>query len=159
MEAALFGRRRLLAVLVVTMSGLGAAMAQEGLNRGKAPVQLFASDCADCHRNARALKRPIARALADFLRVHYTASRESAAAIAGYLMSLGPDPRAGSARPAAPARPGPAAAPEAGKPAAASQPAEQPAEKPAAPKPSEPAPPAAPAASEPAPAAPAADPQ
>jgi len=97
----LFGRKLVL-VLVVAGAGLSAqsALTQEDLNRGKTPAQLFASDCADCHRSPRALaKRDNAGALADFLRVHYTASRESAAAIAAYLVSLGPDPRTGSGRP------------------------------------------------------------
>ena len=161
-EAALFGRT-LLCVLIVAGYGLGPAVAQEDLNRGKTPVQLFASDCADCHRNPRALtRRGNAGALADFLRVHYTASRESAAAIAGYLVSLGPPPRAGSARPAAPARPGPAAAQSQTKPTPATPPAEKPNEA-ASPNPPEPEPQVAPAAapaSEPAPAtAPAGDPQ
>lgn len=145
-----------LAVLVVAGPGLGAAMAQEDLNRGKSPAQLFASDCADCHRNPRALKRQNAGALADFLRVHYTASRENAAAIAGYLMALGPAPRGGSTRPAEPGRARPAAGQDAGKPAVATPSAEKPAE-PAPPKPPEPVPPAP--AGEPAPATPPAHPQ
>jgi hypothetical protein len=90
------------AVLVLAGAGLsaGSVLAQEDLNRGKTPAQLFASDCAECHRNPRSIsKRDNANALADYLRVHYTASRESAAAIAGYLASLG-----GAVEPARPAR-------------------------------------------------------
>jgi hypothetical protein len=161
-EVALFGRR-LLAVLV--LAGVGSssvsALAQEDLNRGKTPAQLFASDCADCHRNARALsKRDNANTLAGFLRVHYTASRESAAALANYLVSLGPDPRGAAARPAARAKP--AGAREQSKSTPASQPAAKPAEgaPPTPPEPVPQAPASAPAAppSEPPPAAPA-DPQ
>jgi hypothetical protein len=161
----LFGRR-LVAVWVVVAAGLnaGSALAQEDLNRGKSPAQLFASDCADCHRSPRALgRRDNANALAGFLRVHYTASRESAAAIASYLVSLGPEPRGGTARP--PARSRPAAAQDQSKPSAEPQPAAKSGE-PAPPTPPEPIPPQAPAAapatppaSEPAPAAPPADPQ
>lgn len=175
MEVALSGRR-LLAALVIAGSGLGAGqgLAQEDLNRGKTPAQLFASDCVDCHKNPRALgNRDNPGPLSDFLRVHYTASRESASAIAAYLVSLGPEPRA--ARPAgAAARPRPAAAQESNKESnkepgkesnkesskdsSKSAPADEPA-KPAeaAPaKPAEPAPEkAAPPAAEPAPAAPA----
>jgi hypothetical protein len=156
---------RLVAVLVGATAALsaGSVLAQEDLNRGKSPTQLFASDCADCHRSPRALgKRDNASALADFLRVHYTASRESAAAIANYLVSLGPDPSAGSARPATRSRP--AAAREQSKPGAEPQPAAKPAE-PAPPTPPEPIPqapaatPAVPPAGGPTPAAPPADPQ
>jgi hypothetical protein len=152
---------RLVAVFIVAGAGLSAqsALTQEDLNRGKTPAQLFASDCADCHRNPRTLaKRENAGALADFLRVHYTASRESAVAIAAYLVSLGPDPRAGS-RPTS-HRSRPAASQDQSK---SSQ--TQPAAEPAAPVPPEPlpqAPAAAPAnepASEPTPAAPPANPQ
>jgi hypothetical protein len=71
-------------------------------------------------------KRENATALADFLRVHYTASRESAAAIAAYLVSLGPDPRAGSGRPTT-QRSRPAASQDQSKTDQA-QPAAQPAE-------------------------------
>lgn len=153
-----------MAVSIVVGAGLstGTALAQEDLNRGKTPAQLFASDCDDCHRNPRALsKRENAGALASFLRVHYTASRESATAIAAYLASLGPDPRAGSTRPA-PQRARPAASPEQSK-SEQSQPAAKPAEA-APPVPPEPVPQAPAAAKEPArepvPAAPPpADPQ
>jgi hypothetical protein len=164
----LFGRTFVAVVVVGAVLGIGPAFAQEDLNRGKTPAQLFASDCSDCHKNPRALgKRENAGALADFLRVHYTASRESAAAIAGYLAGLGADnTRPAAARPAGPARPRPAASQEQkqkqdqGKSVPAAKPAEE-----AAPKPSEPAPqapaaaPAAAPASEPAPAAPPANPQ
>ncbi len=107
----MFGRR-LVAVLIVTGAGVsaGSAIAQEDLNRGKSAQQLFASDCADCHRNPRSIKqRDNANALADFLRVHYTASRESAAAIAGYLVSLGGPVEAAKPAVVRPARPKPAA--------------------------------------------------
>jgi hypothetical protein len=129
-------------VLILAGAGLSAksALSQEDLNRGKTPAQLFASDCADCHRNPRALaKRKNADALADFLRVHYTASRESAAVIAAYLVSLGPDPRAGSGRPTT-QRSRPAASQDRSKPDQA-----QPAAKPAEPDPPVPTEPVAPA--------------
>jgi hypothetical protein len=144
------------AVLVLAGAGLAPAAAQEDLNRGKTPVQLFTSDCADCHRNPRALtKRENARVLTEFLRVHYTASRENAAAIAGYLVSLPPPPRVAPARPAAK----PAAVQER-RPAAAAPPAEKPAEAaPAKPAEAAPQPPAEKPAGEAAPAAPPADPQ
>lgn len=74
----------------------GAALAQENLDAGKTPAQLFASDCVICHKSTRGLARaggPFG--LESFLRKHYTASRESAAAIARYLRRVdrGPPPR------------------------------------------------------------------
>ena len=137
----------------------GSARAQEDLTRGKTPAQLYASDCAECHRNPRALgNRSSAYSLASFLRVHYTASRESAAALANYLVALGPDPRAGSGRPSSSSpRARPAGSREERKSSEANKPAEQakPAEE--TPKPPQPvpaAPASAPSAAEtPAPAA------
>lgn len=155
---------RLFVASLAVLAGWGGtpALAQpEDLNRGKTPAQLFASDCADCHRNPRGLAKSDARSLAGFLRVHYTASKESAAAIADYLAALAADPRGGPARPAAP-RPAPSAAKPAVTPAAApaakpaeattpkppeaageAKPAETPAAAPAAPAAAPPVPPAA----------------
>lgn len=62
------------------------APAQENLDRGKSPAQLYASDCAICHKSPRGLSRAGGVfGVESFLREHYTASRESAAAIAAYL--------------------------------------------------------------------------
>jgi hypothetical protein len=171
----LFGRS-LFVLLILAAAAFGAdpVTAQEDLTRGKTPAQLFASDCADCHKTPRGLtSRGNANALADFLRVHYTASRESAAAIAGYLVALGNEPAARvPSRPVSPSRSRPAPQ-EQGKPSQGAQPtAAKPVEKPAdksdeaaPPKPPESVPeapaaaPAAVPAGEPAPAAKPADPQ
>jgi hypothetical protein len=64
----------------------------------KPPAQLFATDCtgAGCHKGPQGLgKGQFPGALAGFLREHYTNSRESAAALAGYLSKIpsGPEPR------------------------------------------------------------------
>ena len=77
----------------------------------KPPAQLFASDCtgAGCHKSPQGLSRgQFSGSLANFLREHYTNSRESAAALAGYLSNIprgaaaAPEPRAPrSGRPAA----------------------------------------------------------
>jgi hypothetical protein len=108
--------RRLIAALILLGAGWsgGPAWAQEDLNRGKTPAQLFASDCAACHRNPRGLAKRSPASLAAFLRVHYTASRESAAAIAAYLISLEPAPR--GSRPAPAGEPPTPAAPPAANP-------------------------------------------
>ena len=70
------------------------AGAQESLDRGKSPVQLFASDCALCHKSPQGLVKSGGFGLENFLREHYTASRESASAIAGYLRSVASGPAA-----------------------------------------------------------------
>lgn len=77
----------------------GAATAQENLDQGKTPAQLFASDCAICHKSPQGLaKSGGILGLDSFLREHYTASRESAAAIAAYLQAFGNAPAAPARR-------------------------------------------------------------
>lgn len=76
----------------------GAAQAQDSLDRDKSPAQLFASDCAMCHKSPQGLAKAGGLfGVKDFLREHYTASKESAAAIAAYLEQVdkgaGPAPR------------------------------------------------------------------
>lgn len=74
------------------------AGAQENLEKGKTAAQLYASDCAICHKSPQSLKAPMIFGLESFLREHYTASRESAAAIASYLNGLKkPEPPRGRA--------------------------------------------------------------
>jgi len=63
----------------------GSAGAQENLDQGKSGAQLFASDCAICHKTTAGLSRGRVLGLDTFLREHYTASRESAASIAAYI--------------------------------------------------------------------------
>jgi hypothetical protein len=95
--------RRLLVFVAAFGCGLGLAQAlAEDLDRGRTPAQLFASDCAGCHKNPRGLVKSGSSSLASFLREHYTASKETAAALAGYLSAMGPAPRgATSPKPAA----------------------------------------------------------
>ena len=74
---------------LVTLILAGPAAGQESLDKGKTPAQLFASDCSPCHKSPQGLAKsggPFG--LDGFLREHYTASRESAAAIANYLKSM-----------------------------------------------------------------------
>ena len=78
----------------------------QGTSRGenfsaKPPAQLFASDCtgAGCHKGPQGLGQgPVAGQLASFLREHYTNSRESAAALAGYLSEIPSGPPAARSR-------------------------------------------------------------
>jgi hypothetical protein len=63
----------------------------------KPAAQLFVSDCtgAGCHKGPQGLSKDrSAGSLAGFLREHYTNSRESAAALAAYLVSARAPPRA-----------------------------------------------------------------
>jgi len=77
-----------------------AADAQGNIDAGKTPAQIFGDTCSACHRSARDLRR----ASASFLRSHYTAGSDEAAAMASYLAGLGgSDPR--SAQPPTQAQP------------------------------------------------------
>jgi hypothetical protein len=92
--------RRLICMLGFLLI-LGAPLrAQENLDFGKTPAQLFASDCAICHKSPQGLaaKGGGISGLEGFLREHYTASRESATAIATYLKAMGPGPAAAPGR-------------------------------------------------------------
>jgi hypothetical protein len=80
---------------VLTMLATVPAGAQENLDSGKSAAQLFASDCAICHKTPQSLAKSAgAPKVEEFLRQHYAASRESAAAIATYLRSAGKGPAA-----------------------------------------------------------------
>lgn len=88
--------RRLICILGFLLI-LGVPLrAQENLDLGKTPAQLFASDCAICHKSPQGLaaKGGGILGLESFLRQHYTASRETAAAIASHLRAAGDAPAA-----------------------------------------------------------------
>lgn len=94
----LLNRASGLAIGVLALVFAGSAGAQENLDQGKTPAQLFASDCAICHKSPQGLAKSGGLfGVESFLREHYTASRESAAAIAGYLAQVdraaGPAPK------------------------------------------------------------------
>lgn len=148
-----FGRTALMTIGFAVLTATGAC-AQSGaptnIDAGKSAQQLFAADCADCHKNPHGLaKGGPAFGLSNFLRQHYTASRQSADVLAAYLANLD----RGAPAPARVAKPKPKVKPEEGKPGEAkseeskattsAQSPEKPAEskpaevKPAASKPSE----------------------
>jgi hypothetical protein len=89
----------------VGLQTLPAALAQgsHGENFSAKPApQLFATDCTGggCHKGPQGLgKNQSVYGLANFLREHYTNSRESASALASYLMKV-----PGAAAPAASSR-------------------------------------------------------
>jgi hypothetical protein len=64
-----------------------AASAQDDLERGKSGAQIFANDCALCHKTPQAVLKGGAPG-EGFLRQHYTSSRESAASVAAYLRGI-----------------------------------------------------------------------
>lgn len=71
------------------------ANAQENLYANKTPAQIFASDCAICHKSPQGLSKAggaFGFGLESFLREHYTASRESAAALAKYIQAVDSGP-------------------------------------------------------------------
>jgi len=71
------------------MAFTSASAPAQDLTAGKTPAQLFRSDCAECHRSPGGLARTRdVRALADFLREHYTTKSETAGALAAYVSSF-----------------------------------------------------------------------
>ncbi len=76
-------------VLGLATAFASASAPAQDLTAGKTPAQLFRSDCAECHRSPSGLaKTHDARALADFLREHYTTKSETAGALAAYVSSF-----------------------------------------------------------------------
>jgi len=92
-----FNRKIALAVAILALFAVETALAQENLDQGKSGAQLYANECAICHKSPAGLtKAGGLLGLDSFLREHYTASRESAAAIAAYLKTVdtgGPAPK------------------------------------------------------------------
>src|SRR6201987_547849 len=88
--------RRLMPVigLIWVMAGAvvfaGPTLSQTNIDQGKPASELFANYCAVCHKSARGLANGRSSlTLSLFLREHYAASREQAAALAAYVISAG----------------------------------------------------------------------
>jgi hypothetical protein len=65
------------------------AGAQGSLEQGKTGAQLYAANCASCHKMPQSVtKAPGIFGLESFLQDHYTSSPQSAATIAAYLNGL-----------------------------------------------------------------------
>ena len=78
-----------LAILLSAMMA-SPAIAQTNIDQGKSPAELFANDCAACHKTTRGLANgENSLSLSVFLREHYTASRDQAAALAAYVLANG----------------------------------------------------------------------
>jgi hypothetical protein len=66
------------------------ALAQENLDAGKSPSQIFAGTCNACHKSPRGLLKTVPPgSLPSFLRQHYTTSPNMAGVLSSYLISNG----------------------------------------------------------------------
>jgi hypothetical protein len=86
-------------VLVVVLQA-GPIHAQD-LDTGKSGQQLFASNCAACHRTPRGLTKRSGISLFYFLREHYTSSQSTARELAAYLSATDSQASRGTQKPAA----------------------------------------------------------
>jgi len=76
--------------LMVGCSGAGQVAAQENLDAGKSPSQIFSGTCSACHRSPRGLLKTVPPgSLQGFLRQHYTTGPDMAGVLASYLISNG----------------------------------------------------------------------
>ncbi len=85
-----------LAPMISLLAGLAPAVAhaQTNIDQGKTPAQIFAEDCAACHKAARGLANGKGSfALTEFLHEHYSTSRDQAAALAAYVLGAGSGPK------------------------------------------------------------------
>ena len=65
------------------------AGAQQSLERGKSAAQLYAANCAGCHKSPQSVTKATGNfELESFLREHYTPTPQSAATLAAYLKGL-----------------------------------------------------------------------
>jgi len=92
--------RRLASANVLPTVGLASIMAlamlpspsraQTNIDQGKSAAEIFTEDCAACHKTTRGLANGRNNlTLSIFLREHYTASRDQAAALAAYVLNSG----------------------------------------------------------------------
>src|SRR4029077_17931991 len=77
-------------MLLIGFCAAERAQAQENLEAGKSPSQIFADTCPACHKGSRGLLKTVAPgSLPSFLRQHYTTSPAMARVLASYLISNG----------------------------------------------------------------------
>ena len=78
-----------LAIGSLTLCFASSAGAQGSLEQGKTAAQLYAANCASCHKSPQSVTKASGIfGLESFLREHYTPSSQSAATIAAYLDGL-----------------------------------------------------------------------
>ena len=79
-----------LAIGSMALCVVSSAGAQENLDKNKTGAQLYASNCAACHKSSQSVTKTTGGlGLESFLREHYPATPEAAATIAAYLKGLG----------------------------------------------------------------------
>jgi len=82
----MLGRGVRLAIVSLALCAASAAEAQGNLDQGKTAAQLYATDCANCHKSPQSVSSTKwFFGLESFLTEHYTSSRQSAAILAAYL--------------------------------------------------------------------------
>src|SRR5271154_5058613 len=88
-------------MLLIGCCAADRVQAQENLEAGKSPSQIFAGACTACHKAPRGLLKTVPPgSLPSFLRQHYTTSPNMAGVLATYLISNGAtDTRSGGAEP------------------------------------------------------------
>jgi mono/diheme cytochrome c family protein len=80
----------LVAGLGLAGSAIGPVRAQVNIDQGKSAAEIFAGDCATCHKSARGLADGRnSLTLTAFLREHYTSSGQQAAMLAAYVLGAG----------------------------------------------------------------------
>ena len=78
-----------LAISSLALCFASSAGAQESLEQGKTAAQLYAANCASCHKSPQSVTKATGTfGLESYLREHYTPSPQSAAIIAAYLEGL-----------------------------------------------------------------------
>jgi hypothetical protein len=83
-------RRFVSAMVMLAALASPPARAQVNIDQGKAPAQIYDSDCAACHKSIHGLANGRnASALTSFLNEHYTSSAKEAAAVAAYVLGGG----------------------------------------------------------------------
>ena len=86
----MLGRGVRLAIVSLALCAASAAEAQGNLDQGKTAAQLYATDCANCHKSPQSVRSTKwFFGLESFLTEHYTSSRQSAAILAVYLKEQG----------------------------------------------------------------------
>jgi len=77
-------------VVAVVLSSGGPTRGQTNIDQGKPASELFANYCVVCHKSTRGLANGRnSLTLSLFLREHYAASSQQAAALAAYVISAG----------------------------------------------------------------------
>jgi hypothetical protein len=75
---------------VVAVIAAGPTLGQTNIDQGKPASELFANYCAVCHKSTRGLANGRSSLMLSlFLREHYAASSQQAAALAAYVISAG----------------------------------------------------------------------